>query len=83
MYQHYCKNSFDLLDFLQEFYFGSHQGSAGSILRTIEVKDDAGLDHDGSSGSSENYFGSGCILKVDPITFASQLGCGVEKKGQG
>lgn len=48
----------------------------------IEVKDDAGLDQDSSDGSSQNYFGSGYILKVDLIKFVGQLGCGVEDKGQ-
>lgn len=28
---------------------------------------DGGLDQGGGSGSSENYFASGYILKVDPI----------------
>ena len=47
----------------------------------IGGKDDAGFDN--GSGGSENYFGSGYILKIDPIKFAGQLGCGVEEKGQG
>ena len=48
----------------------------------IEMKDDGTLDQRGRSGSSEIYFGSGCILKEDSIRFAAQLGCGVKERGQ-
>lgn len=45
----------------------------------IEVKHDGGLDWRSSDGSGEKYFGY--ILKVDPIKFAGQLGCGVKERG--
>lgn len=44
----------------------------------VQVKDDGGLEHDGSRGGNENQMDLECILKVEPIRLAD----GIKERGR-
>lgn len=45
---------------------GQKEGEPDGGYRSIQVRENVGLDRSGSSGTSEKLCGSGDILKVEP-----------------